>query len=125
MPDYSSTSFLIVDDTEAVRVFLQQTLAQLGAVEIHHAANGNNALAKFSEHLPDVVFLDIELPDLDGQTILKELKGIKPNVNVIMVTAHGSVDNVKEAISRGANGFVVKPFSPKKISSALKVVSQK
>ncbi len=120
--NYSTTSFLLVDDTSAVRVFLQQTLAQLGAVEIHHSANGESALSKFRQHLPDVVFLDIELPDIDGQSLLKEMKTIKPNVAVIMVTAHGSIENVKEAISRGAQGFVVKPFSPKKISSALKMV---
>lgn len=124
MSELSTTSFLIVDDVSSVRAFLQQTLSQLGAMEILQASTGEEALARFTDNLPDVVFLDIELPDMDGQLILKEMKVMKSNVHVIMVTAHGTVDNVKKSIKLGASGFIVKPFSPRKISSVIKTVTK-
>ncbi|GAB2995443.1 response regulator [Psychrosphaera aestuarii] len=124
MSEFSTTSFLVVDDVSSVRAFLQQTLSQLGAMEILQASTGEEALARFTENLPDVVFLDIELPDMDGQLILKEMKEMKSNVHVIMVTAHGTVDNVKKSIELGASGFIVKPFSPRKISSVIKTVTK-
>ncbi|MDA8622244.1 response regulator [Psychrosphaera sp.] len=124
MSELNSTSFLIVDDVSSVRALLQQTLSQLGAVDIMKASTGQEALDIFSANLPDVVFLDIELPDFNGQSLLKEMKSIKNNVSIIMVTAHGTVDNVKESIALGASGFIVKPFSPRKIASVLKTVSK-
>lgn len=122
MSNIAETSFLLVDDVPSVRSFLQQALNQLGAVDVIHAEDGRRALERFSQNMPDVVFLDIELPDLDGQIILKEMKSIKSNTHVIMVSAHSSVDNVKAAIDSGASGFIVKPFSPKKVSSVLKSI---
>ncbi|RXF01688.1 response regulator, partial [Pseudoalteromonas phenolica] len=64
--------------------------------------------------------LDIELPDGDGKELIAEINKINENINVVMVSAHSTVDNVKDAIERGAKGFVVKPFSPKKIAAMLK-----
>jgi two-component system chemotaxis response regulator CheY len=66
------------------------------------------------------VFLDIELPDGDGKELIAEINKINEKINVVMVSAHSTVDNVKDAIERGAKGFVVKPFSPKKIAAMLK-----
>ncbi len=123
MNDLSTTSFLIVDDVSSIRALLEQTLIQLGASEVLQAATGHEAMSLFNTNLPDVVFLDIELPDLDGQTLLKDMKQKKHNVHVVMVSAHGSVDNVKESIHLGAHGFIVKPFSPRKISSVLRSVT--
>lgn len=120
MPELSSLSYLIVDDVSSVREFLRQTLVTMEVSEIHEASNGQDAITSFKTHLPDVVFLDIELPDMDGQQILKQLKSIKSNAFVVMVSAHSTVDNVKEAISNGAAGFIVKPFSPKKITTIMK-----
>lgn len=122
MPKVSDRSFLIVDDVPSVCLFLEQTLQHLNAVDIIKVGSGSAALDSFKIHFPDVVFLDIELPDMDGQSILKELKVLKPNVDVVMVSAHSSIDNVKAAISSGASGFIVKPFSPKKVASVLKTI---
>ena len=124
MSELSAKSVLIVDDVSSVRSLLQETLSQLGMTDIAQAANGQEALDKFTSNLPDVVFLDIELPDANGQSLLKDMKNIKSNAHIIMVTAHGTVDNVKESIALGASGFIVKPFSPRKIASVLKTVSQ-
>ena len=119
MSGFSNLSYLIVDDVSAVREFLKQSLFQMGVTEIYEAPNGESALAKFSEHFPDVVFLDIELPDADGNSILKQIKARKSDAFVVMISAHSSVENVKEAVSSGASGFIVKPFSPQKITNIL------
>lgn len=116
----SNLSFLLVDDVSTVRDFLRQTLLQLGATEIYEASSGNKALSEFNKNMPDVVFLDIELPGANGQDILKEIRSKKPNAHVVMVSAHASADNVKTSIGHGASGFVVKPFTAQKIRSVLK-----
>ncbi|MDC2888258.1 response regulator [Psychrosphaera algicola] len=77
-------------------------------------------MQSFNKNLPDIIFLDIELPKSNGQQILKEMRLIKPNAFVVMVSAHSSADNVKTSIELGASGFVVKPFTSQKIRSVLK-----
>ncbi|NVK26137.1 MAG: response regulator [Gammaproteobacteria bacterium] len=120
MTDFSSLSFLIVDDVSAVREFMRQSLNHLGAVDVYEASNGQMAIEKYSSNFPDVVFLDIELPDTDGLSILKKIKAIKSDAFVVMISAYSSVDNVKSTIADGASGFIVKPFSPQKITTILK-----
>jgi len=94
-------SILIVDDVSTVRSFLSQTLMHLGIENVK-------------------IFLDIELPDGDGKELIAQINDINPETNVVMVSAHSAVENVKEAIDKGAKGFVVKPFTPKKIAAMLK-----
>lgn len=121
MANLDSLSYLIIDDVGTVREFLRQSLLHLGVTtdNIIEASTGESALEAFRTAIPDVVFLDIELPDLDGQYVLKQIKAIKSNAFVVMVSAHSTVDNVKEAISNGASGFIVKPFSPQKITTIM------
>lgn len=116
----TNLSFLIVDDVAMVRDFLRQTLINLGASEIFEASTGEGGMQSFNKNLPDIIFLDIELPKSNGQQILKEMRAIKPNAFVVMVSAHSSADNVKTSIELGASGFVVKPFTSQKIRSVLK-----
>lgn len=116
----SPCSILIVDDVGTVRNFLHQTLIHFGINEIDEAPNARVCLEKTQQKQYDIVFLDIELPDGDGKDILETIQQQAPGTNVVMVSAHSTVDNVKDAIERGAKGFVVKPFSPKKIAAILK-----
>ncbi|CCQ09595.1 Chemotaxis regulator-transmits chemoreceptor signals to flagelllar motor components CheY [Pseudoalteromonas luteoviolacea B = ATCC 29581] len=116
----SQISILIVDDVGTVRSFLHQTLSHLGIDKIREASTATQCIKACEETHFDIVFLDIELPDGDGKEIIARLNEINPNVNVVMVSAHSTVENVKDAIERGAKGFVVKPFSPKKIAAMLK-----
>ncbi|AOT09257.1 response regulator [Pseudoalteromonas luteoviolacea] len=113
-------SILIVDDVGTVRSFLHQTLMHLGIDNVKEASTAKQCIAACEESHFDIVFLDIELPDGDGKELIAELAQINPDINVVMVSAHSTVDNVKDAIERGAKGFVVKPFSPKKIAAMLK-----
>ena len=119
MPNLNKLSYLIVDGVTSVREFLRQSLFHLGANEVHEASNGERAIEAFSTHMPDIVFLDIELPDVNGNFVLKKMKELKSNAFIVMISAHNSVDNVKRSISNGASGFIVKPFSPAKISTIL------
>ena len=110
-------SVLIIDDAYTVREYLRQTLLHLGISNIHEAANGKRGLQVFGEKQHDLVFLDIELPDINGQQLLQQIKMTADKTHVVMVTAHNSVENVKSSIASGASGFIAKPFSPQKIKN--------
>ncbi len=113
-------SVLIVDDVGTVRNFLQQTLIHLGIENIQQASTASQCIQLCEENTFSIIFLDIELPDGDGKDIIEKISAISPDTNVVMVSGHSSVENVKIAIDKGAKGFVVKPFSPKKIAAILK-----
>lgn len=113
-------SILIVDDVSTVRSFLNQTLMHLGIQQIDEAGTAAQCLNACDEKKYHIIFLDIELPDGDGKELIAKIEACQPDANVVMVSAHSNVDNVKEAIEKGAKGFVVKPFSPKKIAAMLR-----
>ncbi|MDR6983413.1 two-component system chemotaxis response regulator CheY [Rheinheimera pacifica] len=110
-------SVLIIDDAYTVREYLRQTLLHLGISNVQEAANGKRGLSAFAEQQHDLVFLDIELPDINGQQLLQLIKTQADKTHVVMVTAHNSVDNVRNSIASGASGFIAKPFSPQKIKN--------
>ena len=110
-------SILIIDDAYTVREYLRQTLIHLGISQVHEAADGSRGMSVFNQHQHDLVFLDIELPDINGQQLLQQIKTQADKTHVVMVTAHNSVDNVRNSIASGASGFIAKPFSPQKIKN--------
>lgn len=112
-------SILIIDDAYTVREYLRQTLMHLGMSQVHEAADGSRGLSVFNQHQHDLVFLDIELPDINGQQLLEKIKTESDRTHVVMVTAHNSVDNVQKSIAAGASGFIAKPFSPQKIKNII------
>lgn len=112
-------SVLIIDDVASVREYLRQTLMLLGVTQVCEASNGAHGINAYSKKQQDVVFLDIELPDCDGKSLLRQIKEINPQANVIIMTAHSTVENVQQSIVAGACGFIAKPFSAKKIESVL------
>jgi two-component system chemotaxis response regulator CheY len=115
-----SLSALIVDDVAAVRSYISQILQQLGITSVIEAADGNTATQLFSQHQPQLVFLDIQLPDIDGQQLLKLFKQQDQHTVVFMVSAFSSVENLKQAIENGAKAFVVKPFTASRINSLVR-----
>jgi YesN/AraC family two-component response regulator len=102
-----------------VRSLLHQTLIRFGLSKIDEAASAQSCLEKVSNQY-DLIFLDIELPDGDGSELIHDINEISPSTNVVMISAHSTLENVKGSIERGAKGFVVKPFSPEKIAGVLK-----
>jgi two-component system chemotaxis response regulator CheY len=115
----SDCSVLIIDDVTSVREYLRQTLMLLGIDKVSEASDGNHGIDSYSQLQQDVVFLDIELPDCDGKSLLRKLKDINPGANVVIMTAHSTVENVQQSILAGACGFIAKPFSAKKVESVL------
>lgn len=107
---------LIVDDVAAVRSYLKQILLGLGVPDIVEAADGAEARALYTRLQPQLVFLDIQLPDMNGKELLRQFKSQNQHSQIVMVSAFSSVSNLKDSIAAGANAFVVKPFSVKRIS---------
>ena len=108
---------LVVDDVAAVRSYISQILQSLGISSVFEAADGNSARRLFSQYRPDMVFLDIQLPDINGQQLLKSFRLEHEPAVVFMVSAFSSVDNLKMAVENGASAFVVKPFTASRITS--------
>ncbi|MDX1390777.1 MAG: response regulator [Rheinheimera sp.] len=113
-------SALVVDDVAAVRSYISQILQQLGISSILEAADGISAAQLFEQHKPQLVFLDIQLPDINGQQLLKQFKQQQHQTVVFMVSAFSSVDNLQQAIENGAKAFIMKPFSANRINSLVR-----
>jgi two-component system chemotaxis response regulator CheY len=112
-------SILIVDDTLFMRIKLRGLLEKWGYQVVGEAINGIEAVEKFTTLRPDIVLMDITMPEMDGITSLKEIKKREPNACVVMVSAMGQESSVKEAIVAGARNFVIKPFQDDKIQEVL------
>lgn len=111
---------LIVDDSRIMRDFLRKMLAELGFNNFVEADSAQDTLAKYNSEQPKLIFLDIELDEDDGLAVFEQLLAIDSQVKVAIVSAHSTIDNVKKAMGLGAKGFLVKPFSPKKLILTLK-----
>lgn len=110
----TTTRLLIVDDERNIRLTLAATLASPD-VEIFEAGDGDGAVRQCAERTFDVVLLDLRLPGLDGLTVLRRIRELRPDASVIVVTAHGSIDAAVEAMKAGAFDFLQKPFAPEEI----------
>ncbi|NLJ89454.1 MAG: response regulator [Clostridiales bacterium] len=102
---------LIVDDAAFMRMSIKMTLQKHGFNVVGEADNGKVAVEKYLELRPDLVTMDITMPEMTGIEALKEIVKNDPQANVIMVSAMGQEMLVKEAIISGAKSFVVKPFT--------------
>ncbi len=109
---------LIVDDAAFMRVSIKNMLGKNGFEVVGEAENGKVAIQKYQDLSPDVVTMDITMPEMDGLTSLKKILAIDPNANVIMISAMGQESMVREAVLSGAKGFIVKPFKEDVIVAA-------
>jgi two-component system chemotaxis response regulator CheY len=113
-------SVLVVDDAIESRQLLQQMLHHLARVNVREAANGAEALGAFRKEAPDLVFLDLDMPGMDGLAVLREIRALDDKAFVVIVSGFSSSTNVSEALALGAAGFVVKPFSASRVLATLK-----
>jgi two-component system chemotaxis response regulator CheY len=109
---------LIVDDAEFLRLRLTKML-DAGGYEVFEAENGLKAVTTYKEIHPDVVLMDITMPEMDGLTALKEIVGFDAQARVVMLTALGQESVVLEAVKSGARDFVVKPFEQDRVMNAI------
>lgn len=113
---------LIVDDAAFMRLTIRNMLVKNGFQVVGEAENGKVAIGKYNELRPDIVTMDITMPEMDGLTALKAILELDPNANIIMITAMGQQAMVKEAVLAGARGFIVKPFKEDTVLAALSKV---
>ena len=111
---------LIVDDAAFMRISIKNMLTKNGYEVVGEAENGKTGVEKFKELSPDIVTMDITMPEMSGLDALKEIVKIDPDARVIMVSAMGQEAMVRDAIISGAKGFIVKPFKEDGIISAIK-----
>lgn len=113
---------MICDDAAFMRMMIKDILTKNGYEIAAEAENGAIAVEKYSEAKPDLVLMDITMPDMDGIQALKKIKEIDANANVIMCSAMGQQAMVIEAIQSGAKDFIVKPFQAERVLEAVKKV---
>jgi len=106
---------LIVDDSFYMRTMLKNMLTDAGYDVVGEAANGEQALEMAASTSPDLITLDVILPDNTGLDVLKSLRQLKPDSKVVMCSAVGQEVIVNEAIENGALAYIVKPFSEEKV----------
>jgi CheY-like chemotaxis protein len=115
---------LIVDDSLESRKLLAKILINSFGAQIVEAAHGKEALRKLSQERPDAVFLDYEMPVMDGKETLKAIRSIREyrNLPIVMVTSHSEIDLVRELISYKISAYLVKPLSTDYVIKRLSLV---
>lgn len=106
---------LIIDDEEGIRMSLRGILAEDEGHEVYEAATAEDGLQLLTREMPDVVFLDIWLPGMDGLTALNRIRETYPSLPVIMISGHGNIETAVSAILQGAHDFIEKPLSLEKV----------
>lgn len=113
---------LIVDDAAFMRMMLKDILTKNGYMVVGEAENGTTAVIKYKELQPDLVTMDITMPEQDGISTLKEIREIDPQAKIIMCSAMGQQAMVIDSIQAGAKDFIVKPFQPERVIEAVSKV---
>jgi len=106
---------LIADDAAFMRKMIRSTLASAGYTRFIEAPNGAEAVRRFAAENPDLVFMDVTMPEMDGLEALKRIIAIDPGARVIMCSAIGQDATIMEAVRSGASEFIVKPFKKEQL----------
>lgn len=112
-------NILIADDDRTTRHVLRLLLREHGHQVVAEAHDGEKAVELCGVHKPDIAFLDIDMPKMDGHSAAERIKQAAPGVGMIMVTNLPTLDNVQKALQIGISGFVVKPFNAVKVVEAI------
>ncbi|MDI9513558.1 MAG: response regulator [Clostridiaceae bacterium] len=115
-------SILIVDDAAFMRMMIKDILSKNGYTVVGEAENGIKAVEKFKELNPDLVIMDITMPEMDGIQAVKQIKSLNAAAKIIMCSAMGQQAMVIESIQAGARDFIVKPFQAERVLEAVKKV---
>lgn len=114
-----SRTVLIVDDAVFMRTMISDILKQAGFEVVGEASSGVDAIEKYKELRPDLVTMDIVMPDMGGIDAVREIMKTDPSARILMCSAMGQQGLVVEAIQAGARDFVVKPFQPSRVLEAV------
>lgn len=116
---------LMVDDSRTSRKILRETLERGGFTIVGEAANGEEGYLKYKELKPDIVTMDITMPTMDGIESLSLIKREDKDAKVIMITAAGQKEKMVEALKRGAEEFIIKPFDEGEVLDTLNRVAER
>ena len=111
---------LIVDDAAFMRMMIRDVLTKNGFEIVGEAENGQRAIEKYKDLSPELVIMDITMPEVDGIQAVREIKKFNPSAKIIMCSAMGQQAMVIEAIQAGAKDFIVKPFQADRVVEAVK-----
>jgi two-component system, chemotaxis family, chemotaxis protein CheY len=117
-------NIIIVEDSSFMRLILRDMLRKAGHHIVAEAENGAIGVSKYQEHRPDLVIMNLVMPELSGIDALKQIKGLHPKAKVIICSAMGNQFSVIEAIKGGALDFIVKPFDEARLLRAVDRVLQ-
>lgn len=106
---------MLCDDASFMRMTLKKILEKADHEIVAEAASGDVCLEKYKTFKPDIVLMDITMPEMDGIEATKQITSFDPEAKIIMVSAMGQMVKVCEAIDAGAKDFIVKPFEPERI----------
>ena len=115
----TSGRLLIVDDSSTVRRSIERHILSERVTEIYQAANGREAMELFERYRPEFVTMDLTMPEMDGLTCISKMMALKPDTRLMVISALGDAETAIEAVERGANEYVVKPFSVEDLNLAL------
>lgn len=110
---------LIVDDAAFMRKVIRDTLTKNGYTDLHEAVDGKDAVEKYFELHPNLVLMDITMPNMTGLEALKEIRSKDGNANIVMCSAMGQEAMVMEAVQAGIKDFIVKPFKSDRLLKAV------
>ena len=114
---------LLIDDDKNILTALQIHLEDMG-MEILPARTGRKGIEIFKQIWPDIVLLDLKLPDLDGLKVLEEIVGTGSNAHVVIITAYATIDTAVKAIKMGAFDYLPKPFTPAQITHLMEMIAR-
>ncbi len=115
--------FVVVDDAVFMRTLIKRMIEEnSNYVVVGEGANGHEAISQAKKFLPDIMTLDITMPEMDGIMAIKEILSQSPNTKIIMVSAMGQQSMVIDAIKMGARDFIVKPFDKTRVQQAIENV---
>ena len=115
-------NILIVDDAAFMRMMVKDILVKNGYTVVGEAENGTKAIEKYKELDPDLVIMDITMPEMDGIQAVRQIKSVNSEARIIMCSAMGQQAMVIESIQAGARDFIVKPFQAERVVEAVKKV---
>lgn len=115
-----SNRILVVDDAAFMRMMIKEILTKNGYTVVGEASDGVQAVEKYKELKPDLVTMDITMPEMDGIAALKEIRKVDSSAKVIMCSAMGQQAMVIDAIQAGARDFIVKPFQADRVIEAIR-----
>lgn len=119
------TSIMIVDDNDMMRSILRGMLRGEAYEVVGEARNGVIAVEMADRLKPDIVCLDVMMPEKNGIEALIEIKAARPETTVVMITSNADADTVQQTIGNGASGFIIKPFNAARVLDTLQKLSQR